>query len=62
MMVPMTTLKWSSRSLLESTSTCMETWMMTASMKVSLEYALLHIQLHIPSLHGIQCLPVAPYR
>ncbi len=36
-MAPMTTLKWSFRSLLENTSTCMETWMMMASMKVSLK-------------------------
>ena len=34
MMAPMTTLKWSSPSLLENTSMCMETWMMMASMKV----------------------------
>ncbi len=36
MMAPMTTLKWSFHSLLENTSMCMETWMMMASMKVSL--------------------------
>lgn len=34
MMAPMTTLNWSYPSLLESISTCMEIWMMMASMKV----------------------------
>lgn len=47
MMAPMTTLKWSFHSLLENTSMCMETWMMMASMKVILEYKLLHLQFHI---------------
>lgn len=47
MMAPMTTLKWSFRSLQENTSMYMETWMMTASMKVSFTYILLHLHFHI---------------
>lgn len=38
MMAPTTTLKWSYHLLLENTSMCMETWMTTASMKVSLPF------------------------
>lgn len=49
-MAPMTTLRWSFLSLLENTSMYMETWMMMASMKVSVEYILLHLNFYISVL------------
>lgn len=47
MTAPMTTLNWSYPSLLESISTCMEIWMMMASMKVILECQQFQLLCHV---------------
>lgn len=67
MMAPMTTLKWSYPSLLENTSMCMETWMMMAFMKVSLEFVcffVLFFFFHVSfyRIYSVQYFNLAPFR